>query len=58
MLGVKKLGFWQKYFPSINFMGLHHLSSKLWPGKWNLHEGYGVSNFGEERVSIVSTFIV
>ena len=44
MFGGKKLEFWWKYFPSINFVGLHPLSSNLYLVKWDLHEGYGGSN--------------
>jgi len=47
-LGEKNMSFWWKYFPSINFVGLHTLSSNLWAVKWDLREGYGRPNLGEK----------
>ena len=45
-------------FFSYQFRGSTPPLFKLWPNKWDLHEGYGGTNLGEKRVSIVSTFIV
>lgn len=37
-----------KHFLSINFVGLHLLSSNFWPDKWGLCEGYDGINLGEK----------
>ena len=47
-LGEKNMSFEWKHFSSINFVGLHLLSSNLWTVKWDLREGYGGSNLGEK----------
>ena len=50
---VKKvLAFGWKHFPSINFLGLHSLSSNLQTVKWGLREGYGGPNIGEKRFQL------
>jgi hypothetical protein len=48
VFGVKSIRVLVETFPSINFVGLHPLSSNLWADKWDHHEGYGGPNLGEK----------
>ena len=48
MFGVKSIRVLVETFPSINFVGLHPLSSNLWADKWDHREGYGRPNLGEK----------
>jgi hypothetical protein len=47
-LVVKSISFWQKYFLSINSVGLRSFSQTFWYVKWDLYEKYGGPNLGEK----------
>ena len=48
MFGVKSIRSLVETFSFINFVGLHPLSSNLWPDKWDLREEYRESNLDEK----------
>ena len=48
MFGVKSIRVLVETFPSVNFVGLHPLSSNLWADKWDLCEEYSGPNFDEK----------
>ena len=52
IFGEKNKPFGWKHFLSINFVSLHTLSSKLWPDKWGLREGYSGPNLGEKEFQL------